>query len=582
MAIERLHQTLRHLDQKTRLSILHGPKEPELLSLHLGTLLDLQAQKLASKTSLVSRAQNVRHSFLSLRARSQQIARGLLSLGIRHGDCVGIFAGNCAEYVELFFACGRIGAILVVLNVTYTPEELKRAIVASECKVLFITARIGTRSYDSTIETLLDSTRATSIPGLQKLLLLRDDQTTKYRFLPTLRDVVSRGHEVSDTALQTAELAVSPHDVCNLQFTSGTTGNPKAAMLTHFNIINNARFIGDRMALSDKDILCCPPPLFHCFGLVLGLLATITHGSTIVFPSDSFDAESVLSAVLEEQCTAIHGVPAMWAAEMQLIGPQHDFSRLRTGIAAGSATPRQMMEDLGKKMSLKYLTNTYGMTETSPASFMTSWNDTLERRLATVGTILPHTSAKIIDGQGNIVPIGCKGELCISGYLLQKGYWKNPEKTKEVMIRDEHGTLWMHTGDEAAFDEDGYCKITGRIKDIIIRGGENIFPLEIEEILMEHPLIMNASVVGLKDDKYGEIVASFLQAASDKRPDDEEVRSWVRRRLGRHKAPKHIFWIGDPKVGDSYPLTGSGKIKKNVLRELGDALLKESLALRQS
>lgn len=244
------------------------------------------------------------------------------------------------------------------------------------------------------------------------------------------------------------------------------------------------------MQLTAKDTLCSPPPLYHCFGLILGLLATITHGSAIVFPSDTFDVASVLNAVSEERCTALHGVPAMWAAEMQLLSPQHDISKLRTGIAAGSATPRQMMEDLGNKMNLKQLTNTYGvyfpscvahtclsrpgMTETSPASFMTSCHDPLARRLATVGKILPHTSAKVIDTAGNIVPIGVRGELCVAGYLLQKGYWKNAAKKNEVMIRDEHGTLWMHTGDEAAFDEEGYCRITGRIKDMIIRGAYTV------------------------------------------------------------------------------------------------------------
>ncbi|KAI1630491.1 hypothetical protein EDD37DRAFT_690991 [Exophiala viscosa] len=564
MALERVQQALRHLRQRNSLSLLHGDTQPALLDSHLGTLLDSQAERLGHKTALVSRAQKLRHTFMSLRKRSQQIARGLLARGIRHGDCVGVFAGNCAEYAELFFACGRIGAILVVLNVTYTPDELRRAIIASECKLLFITTTIGPRKHDATVDSLMDSSSRINVPGLQAILLLKEDPTSRYHNLFSLQGVISKGEALDDRDLQLAESA----------FTSGTTGNPKAAMLTHFNIINNARFVGDRMELTEKDTLCCPPPLFHCFGLVLGLLAAITHGCKIVLPNDTFDAESVLGAILEEQCTALHGVPAMWAAEMQLLSPHHDFARLRTGIAAGSATPRQMMEDLGNKMNLRQLTNTYGMTETSPASFMTSCRDPLELRLATVGRIMPHTSAKIIDTVGNIVPTGQKGEICVSGYLLQKGYWQNPEKTEEVMIRDEQGIIWMHTGDEASFDENGYCRITGRIKDVIIRGGENIFPLEIEERLMQHPSVVNASVVGLNDAKYGEVVAAFLQSVDEKRPGNEEIRNWVREKLARHKAPKHIFWLGDDKVGDTYPLTGSGKVKKNVLRDIGDSLLK--------
>ncbi|KAK6385539.1 hypothetical protein LTS17_001107 [Exophiala oligosperma] len=359
MALQRLQQTLAHLSRTNPLSLLQGPNEPALLHWTLGTILDIQTEKFASKTAVVSCAQNIRHSFSSLRERTRQLARGLLALGARHGDCIGVVAWNCAEYVELFFACGRIGVILVVLNTTYTPEELRRAIIASECKFLLAATTIGSRDNGPSIDALLDASGAIDVPGLEQILLLMKDNS-KHHHLSSLQDVLSREHEVTLQALREAELAVNPHDVCNLQFTSGTTGNPKAAMLTHYNIINNARFIGERMGITDKDILCCPPPLFHCFGLVLGLLAMVTLGGTIVFPNYTFDADSVLRAVSEEKCTAIHGVPAMWAAELQLLGPQHDVSTLWTGIAAGSATPRQMMEDLGKRMNLKHLTNTYG------------------------------------------------------------------------------------------------------------------------------------------------------------------------------------------------------------------------------
>jgi mevalonyl-CoA ligase len=332
------------------------------------------------------------------------------------------------------------------------------------------------------------------------------------------------------------------------------------------------------MRLTVDDIVCCPPPLFHCFGLVIGFLASLTNGSSIVYPSSQFDADLVLDAVVNERATAILGVPTMFIAILQAQEKKgYVIDTLRTGLAAGSAVPAALMDELNRKMGVKTMMIAYGMTETSPVTFITSLDDPQEIRTSTIGRVMPHTGAKIIskDGKETILKRGEKGELCTSGYALQKGYWENEEKTREVMKTDADGILWMHTGDECMIDSNGYCIITGRIKDMIIRGGENIFPIEIEERLLAHPAINEASVVGLKDDKYGEVVACFLRASEHSvRPDSEALRAWVREKLGRHKAPKHVFWIGDLGVGNDFPKTGSGKHQKHILRDIGNMLVK--------
>lgn len=370
------------------------------------------------------------------------------------------------------------------------------------------------------------------------------------------------------------------------------------------NMINNARSIGSRMSFTPSDILCCPPPLFHCFGLVLGLLVCITHGSSIVLPSATFAAPAVLTALSTESCTALHGVPAMFEELLSQPRPEGwSCPNLRTGIVAGAPVPRPLMERMLAELNMHQFTSSYGLTEASPTCFNATTYDTIHKRLTTVGRVLPHLHAKIIDRDGKIVPVGARGELCMAGYSLQKGYWNNPEKTGEVMVRDESGVLWLHTGDEAVFDEDGYCTITGRFKDIIIRGkdrniterftrenrlirqtgGENIYPLEIESRLVAHPsgLIDRAAVVGIKHPKYGEVVGAFLlpRRATENataRPTDEEIRVWVRGALGRHKAPSHVFWFGDGDVGMAeMPQTGSGKVKKHVLRDVAQRLVKD-------
>ena len=334
------------------------------------------------------------------------------------------------------------------------------------------------------------------------------------------------------------------------------------------------------MRLTPSDTLCCPPPLFHCFGLVLGLMAVLTHGAKIVYPAEVFDAPATLAALLAEHCTALHGVPAMFDALLALPAARHlraEDLRLRTGIVAGAPVPRYLMELMVSRLGMAEFTSSYGLTEASPTCFNAFTDDPIHTRLTTVGSLMPHAMAKIVDRDGVVVPVGCKGELCIGGYQLQAGYWNNSEKTGEVMVRDEQGVLWLHTGDEAMFDERGYCSITGRFKDIIIRGGENIYPLEIEERLVAHPAIGMAVVVGLKDSRLGEVVGAFLEVngghGEKQRPGVEEVREWVRRKLGKHKAPTHVFWLGVDGVPSAVPLTGSGKVRKFEMAQVGNKLL---------
>jgi acyl-CoA synthetase (AMP-forming)/AMP-acid ligase II len=344
------------------------------------------------------------------------------------------------------------------------------------------------------------------------------------------------------------------------------------------------------MNLTPDDTLCCPPPLFHCFGLTLGLLATLSHGGKIVFPAESFDPVATMHAISDERCTALHGVPAMMESIINVEKPEGWTSELRTGIVAGSPVPRWLMERMVEDLGMTDFTSSYGLTEASPTVFNAHTTDSLHARLTSVGTVLPHARVKIVDHQDRVVPIGVRGELCVAGYQVCRGYWENAEKTAELLVRDEQGELWLHTGDEAVLDVDGYCTITGRFKDIIIRGtylspplcislltsqgGENIYPLEIEERLVEHPSIARAIIVGVSHPRYVEVPAAFLlREEGTERISLDEVRNWVRKVLGRHKAPMHVFWLGED-CSDEVPLTGSGKIKKFVLRDVAEELLK--------
>ncbi|KAI1630469.1 long-chain fatty-acid-CoA ligase [Exophiala viscosa] len=571
-------------------SIVRGPRSPVLCTQTLGELIEAQAHRNSSRTGASFPWQHHSLSYQQFADRSKLLAKSMLEAGLQHGDCIGIMAGNCYQYIEVFLGAARIGCPLVVFNNTYSAEELCSALSVSCCKLLFLASNIGLKSLESHIQAV--GTRPEELPHLKRIVQL----SRKTMNIPSNVEImpysafVSNDHSASinDATLRRAECKVRNTDVLNLQFTSGTTGAPKAAMLTHFNLINNALLFGSGLRLTDKDIVCCPPPLFHCFGLVMGFLGAFTHSSSIVFPCDQFDANLVLDAVSEAKCTVILGVPTMFIAQMEANKRKgYRLDTLRLGVGAGSTVPAPLMRDLRQKMGIETMLIAYGMTETSPVSFMTSIEDDDERRATTVGRIQPHTLAKVVDSEGNILPRGVPGELCVGGYLLQKGYWQNEAKTAEVMKLDDAGIRWVYTGDECVITADEYCVVTGRIKDLIIRGrspehydsliltrGENISPVQVEDRLLEHKSIADACVVSIKDSKYGEVVGCFLRLEENSsKPSNAEVNQWVRQRLGSHKAPQHVFWIGDPGVGLDYPKTGSGKIQKHILRTVGDKLV---------
>ncbi|KAI0515106.1 acetyl-CoA synthetase-like protein [Xylaria bambusicola] len=556
------------------LSIVHGRRDIPLEELDIGHLIKNQARLYRDRPAIIGPYPKAltRWTYGQLEENSNALARALMAAGVSKGDRVGIFAGNRLEYCALLFAAGRIGAILVVYNATYTPSELHKALKHTECKVLFLSTDMGRGDDSAYFKCVHD---ATDLPTLQTIVLLDEDgHGTKAR-CTHYQQFLRGSARISEGALRAAEQKVNPHDVLNLQFTSGTTGNPKAVMLTHHGLINNGRITGRIMGLGASDVLSCPMPMYHLSGLGIGLFATLTHGAAVVFPRQFFDPLAVIHSVQREHCTALFGVPTMWVAFLQHLKPGWDFSGVKTGISGGASVPRPLMEDIQKKLKVKDFVVLYGMTETSPVAFITRRSDSVEKQLTTVGQVLPHTSAKIVDAEGQIVPIGQRGEVCFAGYLLQKGYWKDKEQTAKAMKRDQSGVLWMHSGDEGLLDEDGYCAITGRIKDIIIRGGENIYPLEIEERLMQHPAIASAAVIGVKDAKYGETVGAFLESRQGAaKIEPEEIRAWVRRELAYHKAPVHVFWVGKGGSLESFPVTGSGKVQKEKLREIANSPVK--------
>ncbi|KIX04370.1 uncharacterized protein Z518_05238 [Rhinocladiella mackenziei CBS 650.93] len=557
------------------LSFVSGPRTPELWYKTLAETVDQQAAKYGNHTAISFPWQSHKLSYRELASRSEQLAKSMLAYGLGHSDCIAIMAGNRYQYIEAFLGAARIGCPYIVVNNTYTPQELISVLSMTSCRLLFVATNIGLKGLSKHLEGVQGA--ADTLRQLKHIVLLseRIPDTHPNSKLCTYSTFVSKGEAMDAATLQQAERAVQCSDIVNLQFTSGTTGAPKAAMLCHTNLINNARFIAAAMKLIPSDVVCCPPPLFHCFGLVLGFLTAFVHGSTIIFPCDQFDANLVLETLNTEKCTAILGVPTMFIAEIEANKKKkYKISSVRTGLAAGSSVPPALMRQLKQEFGVQGMLIAYGMTETSPVTFITSLDDPEEKRFKTVGRICPHTGAKVIDKKGNVVPRGVPGELCVSGYALQRGYYKNPAKTQEVMKKDDQGVLWMYTGDECVIDADGYCTVTGRIKDMIIRGGENIFPAEIEERLLQHPSITEACVVAVKNEKYGEVVGAFLRLKQGRpKPSLEQIRQWVRQSLGSHKAPAHVFWIGDEGVGNDYPKTGSGKHQKHILRAVADRLV---------
>ncbi|KAJ5647414.1 hypothetical protein N7490_003786 [Penicillium lividum] len=570
-------------------SYARGPSQPPLIESTIGDHFAKIVAEHGDRTAVISKHQNDCVTYASLDMRSNALARGLESVGINKGDRVGVMLGNSMEYAVITYALFKLGAILVPLNPSFNSAQIASALGHLESSHLIISAESNLPRKDPRsnipllqhlVEDLCSSKLGSSLVPTLKQVILVDNSAGRADLL-SYKSIVPFSSIMSDLSADAQALPqrqLSPDEIVNIQFTSGTTAMPKAACLTHRSILNNGSQVGDRMLLTPEDIVCCPPPLFHCFGCTLGYMATATHGSTIVFPTESFNARAVLKAVQEEKCTALYGVPTMFMEELGLIElgeiSHEGFQYLRTGIAAGSSIPAELMKKLHRVLNLTELTICYGMTETSPVSAMTTTDDPIDKRVNTVGKLMPHVEAKIVNpvNRKDILPIEARGELAVSGYLLMKGYWGDPERTEKEMFADESGKLWMHTGDEASMSSDGYITITGRIKDLIIRGGENIHPLEIENCLLAHSGVAEVSVVGVPDERYGEVVAAFVVARERVSLTAEEIQQWVREKLSSHLVPKYVFFPGP---GDPSPKTASGKIQKFKLREQAIKLLAE-------
>jgi fatty-acyl-CoA synthase len=492
-----------------------------------------------------------------------RVAKGFLKMGIKKGDHIAIWANNCPEWMITFFASAKIGAVLVTVNTSYKIFELEYLLRQSDTKCLVMIESLKDSNYYNIINQLCPSLKDSEpgqlnepmLPYLKDIVFIGEDQRPgMYRF----SDLYDMGGEVPDKEYEEINSSLDVHEVVNMQYTSGTTGFPKGVMLTHFNIVNNGKCIGDRMKFTKDDKLCIPVPFFHCFGMVLAIMASVTHATSMV-PLD-FSPLKVMNAIMKEGCTAVHGVPTMFIAMLE--HPEfnnYSFPKLRTGIMAGSPCPVKVMQDVVDIMGAKEITIVYGQTESSPGCTQTTTDDSIERRVSTVGKVFPHVEAKIIDPEtGKECPPNVPGEFCTRGYHVMKGYYKMPEATSQVIDKDG----WLHTGDLATVDEHGYFKITGRIKDMIIRGGENIYPKEIEEFLYSHPKVKDVQVIGVPSKDYGEEIMAWIILKEGETSTEQEMKDFVRSNMARHKTPSYV------KFADSFPMTASGKIQKFKMREM--------------
>ncbi|HKW52487.1 MAG TPA: AMP-binding protein [Stellaceae bacterium] len=550
-------------------SYVHGASDVPLIGDTIGTYFDQAAERWGERDALIVRQQNVRWTYGELKERVDAFAAGLLALGLAPGDRVGIWSPNNAEWVVTQLATAKAGIILVNINPAYRLSELDYALNKVGCKALVTADHFKTSDYVGMLRELAPeiegsapgALRSRRLPALKTLIRIGPPGARGFFAF----DDVPRLARDGDRA-RLAEIAplMQFDDPINIQFTSGTTGAPKGATLTHHNILNNGFFIGEAQRLTDRDRVCIPVPLYHCFGMVLGNLACLTHGSAMVYPSEGFDPLATLEAVEAERCTALYGVPTMFIAELgHPEFKRFDLSSLRTGIMAGSPCPIEVMKRCVAEMNMREVTIAYGMTETSPVSTQTSCDDPLERRVGTVGRVHPHVEVKIVDGEGRIVPPGMPGELCTRGYSVMLSYWDDAERTAEAIDR----ARWMHTGDLATLDEEGYCNIVGRIKDMVIRGGENVYPREIEEFLFRHPKIEAVQVVGVPDRKYGEELCAWVKLKPDAGAlTAEDVRAFCQGQIAHYKIPRYVKFV------DSFPMTVTGKVQKFLMRE---AMVKE-------
>lgn len=536
----------------------------DLITHTIGSLLDDIAKRFPNNDALVYPERGLRYSYDQFNQVCRQVAKGLLRLGVKKGDHLSIWAYNVPEWVILQFATAKIGAVLVTVNTAYKSAELEYVLHQSDSTTLFMVKSFKDTDYVKTLTDVIPALAASEpgnlqhdkLPFLKNVVFIGGDTPAG---MMNFERIIELGTEVSDEQLAAVEASLNCFETINMQYTSGTTGFPKGVMLTHANIINNGFNIGECMKFTEKDRLCIPVPFFHCFGCVLAVLACVTHGSTMV-PVEIFDPLKVLQTIEAEKCTAVHGVPTMFIAELE--HPEFkkfDLSSLRTGIMAGSPCPIEVMKRVIRDMHASEITIAYGQTESSPVITQTRTDDPIELRVATVGRALPDVEVKIVDIEtGATLPPGKQGELCTRGYLVMKGYYKMPEETARAI----DGDGWLHTGDLAIMDENGYCKITGRIKQMIIRGGENIYPREIEEFLYTHPKVSDVQVYGVPDKKYGEQVMAAIIVKQGMTMSEEEVKAFCKDRIANYKIPKYVKFV------EGYPMTASGKIQKFKLREM--------------
>ena len=553
---------------KGMLSYSRGPLKPDLLPLCIGQMLDRNAAEFPDVPALIVCHSHDRFTWSELHREVERVGRALMALGVAKGDRVGMWATNYTEWVLVQFATAAVGAILVTLNPLYREHELEYALKQSECQSIIMIRGFRDCDYVETVFNLVPELKAgrsghfhsARLPFLKHAVFIGDDCPAQ--MLPW-RELCAMADSVSEPQLRERQRTLCPDDAINIQYTSGTTGYPKGATLTHYNVLNNGLFIGDGMKLTERDRVCIPVPFYHCFGMVLGNMACITHASAMVIPAAYFDPHLTLQAVADERATALYGVPTMFIAEFALPDfKRFDLSSLRTGIMAGSTCPIELMKRVVDEMHCTELTICYGLTEASPVITQTTTDDPLELRVATVGRVQPHTECKIIDpGNGALVPRNTVGELCARGYLIMKGYYNDSASTAEAIEADG----WLHTGDLATMDDEGYVRITGRIKDLIIRGGENIYPREIEEYLHTCPSIADVQVIGVPDPKYGEAVMAWIKLKAGATLTAEDVVQFCKGQIANFKIPRHIRFV------DSFPMTVSGKVQKFKMREVSIA-----------
>ncbi|MGO4507295.1 AMP-binding protein [Bradyrhizobium sp. 2TAF36] len=544
-------------------SYVCGISDTPLLGETIGRSLDRAVRRWGHREALVSPSHGVRWTWTEFAERVDALAAGFLALGLERGQRIGIWSLNRPEWTLTQFAAAKAGLILVTINPAYRLSELEFALRKVGCKAIVTATVFKTSHYIEMLNTLLPELsgakpgklNAARLPDLRMVIQIGGPAASGTIPFEEIARMGGAQHREQLTALGAA---LQFDDPVNIQFTSGTTGSPKGVTLTHHNILNNGHFTGRAMHLTEQDRICIPVPLYHCFGMVMGNLASVTLGTTMVYPGEGFDPLATLRAVEQEKCTALYGVPTMFIAELDHPEfPKFDLTSLRTGIMAGAPCPIEVMKRVNTEMNMREVTIAYGMTETSPVSFQSATNDPLERRVSTVGRIHPHVEVKVVDLEGRIVKRGERGELCTRGYSIMLGYWEEKEKTADVL--DANG--WMHTGDLATIDDEGYCNIVGRIKDLVIRGGENLYPREIEEFLYRHPKIQDVQIFGVADTRYGEELCAWIRVRPGETLTAEEVRAFCDGQIAHNKIPRYVEFV------DEFPMTVTGKVQKFVMRD---------------